>query len=90
MSGSIVRATADVETADVDLADKVAADIDVVAAHSRCPSNGRDRRIIVWHLLPRVSWFSRDSNHKSGRRPAAAAHSHHVRVRRAGSRRSQK
>lgn len=85
MSGSIVRATADVDIADVNVAD-----IDAVAAHSRCPSNGLDRRIIVWHSLPRVSWPSRDSNHKSDRRPAAAARSHHVRVRRAGSRRSQK
>lgn len=85
MSGSIVRASADVDTAEVD-----AADIDAVAAHPRCPSNGFDRRIIVWHSLPRVSWFSRDSNHKCDRRPTAAARSHPVRVRCAGSRRSQK
>lgn len=85
MSGSIVRATAD-----VGIAHKGAAGIVAIAAPSRCPFNGRDRRIIVWHSLPRVSWFSRDSNHKSGRRPVAAAQSHHVRVRRAGSRRSQK
>lgn len=89
MSGSIVRATADVDTADVDIADQVAADIVAVAAPSRCPSYGHDHRIIVWHSLPRVSWFSRDSNHKSGRRFAAAAQAHHVRVRRAGNRRSQ-